>query len=233
MLTNRVSCGIDDKTSYGTDPLTNAAAKKPRKERKDNADRRRRQLLDAARRSILRHGLAKTTLATVADEAGLSQGVAVFYFKSKGGLLAETLRDIYQSYETLWTNALESAGSDPRNRLVALLEADFCEAACGPDVLPLWFAFWGELRFTKDYAAVADAFDTRRHEALLALWSEILPDGSREEVGQITEWMETLTDGYWQSLHLTPGYYDREGALRAAKELLARLVPGLLDIPSG
>ena len=54
---------------------------RPRKERKENADKRRRQVLDATYRSIVSHGLAKTTLATVADEAGLSQGVAVFYFK--------------------------------------------------------------------------------------------------------------------------------------------------------
>ena len=212
--------------------MTDLVEKKPRKERKENADRRRRQLLDAARRSILRHGLAKTTLATVADQAGLSQGVAVFYFKSKGGLLAETLRDLYQSYEALWTAALDDETADPRDRLVRVLEADFCEAACGPDVLPLWFAFWGELRSTEDYAAVADAFDTRRHEALLALWSEILPDAPEEEVAQITEWMETLTDGYWQSLHLTPNYYDRKSALNATKELLARVVPGLLDTPA-
>ena len=46
--------------------MTEVAEKRPRKERKENADRRRRQLLDAARRSILKNGLARTTLATVA-----------------------------------------------------------------------------------------------------------------------------------------------------------------------
>ncbi|MEO1140516.1 MAG: TetR family transcriptional regulator C-terminal domain-containing protein [Pseudomonadota bacterium] len=203
--------------------------KKPRKERKQNADMRRRQLLDAARRSILNHGLAKTTLATVADEAGLSQGVAVFYFKSKGGLLSETLRDIYQGYEALWTAALDGAGDDPKAKLAALLRSDFCEEACGPDVLPLWFAFWGELRFAEDYDAIAEDFDRRRHEALLALWSELLPQADTQEVSRITEWMETLTDGYWQSLHLSPQEYDRTEVLAATKACLARLVPGVFD----
>ena len=63
-------------------------AERPRKERKANADKRRQQLLEATLRSIIHNGLAKTTLATVAAEAGLSQGIAVFYFKSKAGLLA-------------------------------------------------------------------------------------------------------------------------------------------------
>ncbi|MEM6375648.1 MAG: TetR family transcriptional regulator, partial [Pseudomonadota bacterium] len=90
--------------------MSELAEKKPRKERKENADRRRRQLLDAARRSILQFGLTKTTLATVSREAGLSQGVAVFYFESKGGLLRETLRDLYTTYERLWQNADMQAG---------------------------------------------------------------------------------------------------------------------------
>ena len=92
--------------SVGRDADAGPKAGKPRKERKENADRRRRQLLDATRRSIVAHGLARTTLATVAVEAGLSQGVAVFYFASKTGLLTETMRDMYRSYEENWQAAL-------------------------------------------------------------------------------------------------------------------------------
>ncbi|MEM7733010.1 MAG: TetR family transcriptional regulator C-terminal domain-containing protein [Pseudomonadota bacterium] len=200
--------------------------KKPRKERKENADRRRRQLLDAARRSILANGLAKTTLATVAQEAGLSQGVAVFYFKSKAGLLTETLRDAYQRYETLWRAALETPGQ-PVDRLMAVLEMDFHEEACGPDRLPLWFAFWGELRFSENYAELAEAFDTRRREALLGLWRELLPDADDAETGRMTDWMDTMTDGYWVTLHLSPDALTRAEALEDTKELLRRVVPGI------
>lgn len=200
---------------------------KPRKERKENADRRRRQLLDAARRSILQHGLAKTTLATVAHEANLSQGVAVFYFKSKAGLLTETLRDAYQNYEDLWRAALDTE-SAPIDRLMAVLEVDFCEDACGADWLPIWFAFWGELQFSQNYAELAHAFDTRRKEALHGLWREVLPDADEAEVMRLTNWMETVTDGYWASLHLSPGSLTRAEALNATKTLLQRVVPGLI-----
>lgn len=201
--------------------------KRPRKERKENADKRRRQLLDAARRSILTHGLAKTTLATVAGEAGLSQGVAVFYFQSKGGLLTETLRGLYQGYEAHWQGALEKAGDDPQARLEALIEADFDAAACGPEVLPLWFAFWGELHFQAQYDAVAEAFDARRQEALLTIWRGLLPGSAAGEVERIAEWMETLTDGYWQRLHIAPSTVDRIDAVQATRACIQRLVPGV------
>lgn len=201
--------------------------RKPRKERKENADRRRRQLLDAARRSIRRHGLAKTTLATVADEAGLSQGVAVFYFKSKNGLLTETLRDLYQGYEALWSAALANSPDDPVARLWALLEADFSAEACGPDILPIWFAFWGELRFTAQYVEVAEAFDAKRRETLVRVWSDLLAEADAAEAERMADWMDTLTDGYWQRLHLAPRQLDRDMALVATKACIARLVPAL------
>jgi TetR/AcrR family transcriptional repressor of bet genes len=193
---------------------------RPRKERKQNAERRRRQLLDAARRSILQHGLSKTTLATVAAEAGLSQGVAVFYFSSKAGLLTETLRDLYQGYEALWVDALEGAGADPRDRLMAVIAADFQAKACGPDVLPIWFAFWGELRYSEHYAQVAEDFDARRQEMLAGIWAELLPEAHEAE--RMAEWTETLTDGYWQRLHLQPDSFDRTAALQATRAFLER-----------
>lgn len=207
--------------------MSEAEEKRPRKERKENAERRRRQLLDAARRSILKHGLAKTTLATVAEEAGLSQGVAVFYFQSKGGLLIETLRDLYAGYEAHWQAALESAGPDPAARLDAVVAADFDEAACGPAVLPLWFAFWGELHFQARYDEVAEDFDARRRDALSAICRALLPDGSPREADLIAEWIDTLTDGYWQRLHLSPGGFDRAAGLSGARDCIARLVPGV------
>ena len=67
------------------------AAARPRKERSENAAMRRGQLIKAALNSIVKNGLPGTTLATVAREAGLSQGVAVFYFQTKEGLLAAAL----------------------------------------------------------------------------------------------------------------------------------------------
>lgn len=203
-------------------------AQRPRKERKENADRRRRQLLNAARRSIVRNGLTKTTLATVAAEAGLSQGVAAFYFKSKGGLLTETLRDLYKGYEDHWVAALEAAGPAPAERLRALIGADFHLEACGPSTLPLWFAFWGELRSQEHYDEVAESFDGRRREVLLGIWTALLGDAERASANQMAEWMDTLTDGYWQRLHLSPETISRLEAETAAWDCLVRLVPDLL-----
>ena len=41
---------------------------------------------------IARKGMGSTTLADVATEAGLSQGIVNLHFESKDNLLSETLR---------------------------------------------------------------------------------------------------------------------------------------------
>src|SRR3546814_1614245 len=86
-----------------------AAAGRPRRERTENAAKRRRQLIEATIDSIVEHGLSATTLAPVSDGAGLSQGVAVFYFQNKQALLAETLKYNYEEYNKVGRSALAEA----------------------------------------------------------------------------------------------------------------------------
>ncbi|WP_241525661.1 TetR family transcriptional regulator C-terminal domain-containing protein [Pseudophaeobacter leonis] len=185
---------------------------------------RRRQILDATFRSIVANGLAKTTLATVAGEAGLSQGVAVFYFKSKGGLLAEALRDQYQKYEDRWQSKLSKSAQAPAGRLRAIIEADFAPDICNSETLSVWFAFWGEQKFTPQYAEVTEEFIARRTQAIREICAELVPEDPTHAV-QAAEWIDSFTDGCWQKLHLFPKDYSREHALETTFGLLRTLFP--------
>ncbi|WP_127112594.1 transcriptional regulator BetI [Shimia sediminis] len=198
--------------------------KGPRKERKENADKRRRQLLDATLRSVERNGLAKTTLATVANEAGLSQGVAVFYYKSKNGLLMAALEDLYLQYENHWRKALVSSGDTPKERLLALTDADFDESICNRASLSIWFAFWGEQNFTPQYASITQRFDNNRTEAIEKVCQELFPTEDRAKAQELSRWIDTLTDGYWQRMHLFPESCSREMAIKGARDFIERML---------
>lgn len=202
---------------------------RPRKERKANADKRRQQLLDATWRSIAENGLARTTLATVAAQAGLSQGVAVFYFKSKAGLLTEALRDLYTGYQVNWEKALADAGDDPRERLIALIRADFDPNICNPAALSIWYAFWGEQKFTPDYAEISEQFDAARLSAMRDACAALMSEASEAEIYSAASWIDTFSDGFWQRLHVAPGDYDATRCLEETLELAARLVPELSE----
>ncbi|WP_281966569.1 TetR/AcrR family transcriptional regulator [Roseovarius nanhaiticus] len=198
---------------------------RPRKERKENADRRRQQLLDATWRSIAQNGLGRTTLATVAAQADLSQGVAVFYFKSKIGLLTEALRDHYARYQATWERALEEAGDDPRERLIALIRADFDPDICNPEALSIWFAFWGEQKFTPDYAAISAQFDAARNDAIREACAALMEGAPEDEINRTGEWIDTFSDGCWQRLHVLPNSYSAGDCLDETLALAARLIP--------
>ncbi|MFT7594454.1 MAG: TetR/AcrR family bet gene transcriptional repressor [Paracoccaceae bacterium] len=196
-----------------------------RKERKQNADMRRQQLLDATLRSIVTNGLTKTTLATVAAEAGLSQGVAVFYFKSKTGLLTETLREQYERYEDNWKTTLANAGPDPLDQLIAVIKADFAPSVCNPEALSVWFAFWGEQKFTPQYAEISAKFDHSRAVAIRNICRELLGGDMAAQADGIADWIDTMTDGFWQKLHLSPNDVNRKDAIEKSLAFVAHLMP--------
>ena len=75
---------------------------------------RRQQLIDSTIESIAKRGFSETTMADVADGAGLSRGIVNFHFKSKEMLLVETLHYLAVEYREAWTRALEKAGPSDR-----------------------------------------------------------------------------------------------------------------------
>ncbi|WP_237212751.1 TetR family transcriptional regulator C-terminal domain-containing protein [Ruegeria lacuscaerulensis] len=226
-LTGTANCGTREKVEVWFGFLmvaSKGSGRKPRKERKENADMRRRQILDATLKSIVTNGLAKTTLATVANEAGLSQGVAVFYFKSKTGILTEALRDQYQTYEAHWVAALGKAPEDPATRLRTIIEADFSPKICNSNALAIWFAFFGEQNFVPQYAEINREFEDKRSKMLSEICHQLVPEDP-DKASLAGGWIDTLTDGYWQKLHLFPHIYSREGALTQTLNFLQTLFP--------
>ena len=57
---------------------------------------RREQLIAATIRCVANRGLADTTIATVAREAGLSQGIINLHFQSKERLLTEFVGAVFR-----------------------------------------------------------------------------------------------------------------------------------------
>ena len=200
---------------------------RPRRERTENAARRRGQIIEATLELIVRHGLAATTLATVAEEAGLSQGVTVFYFKNKRTLLAETLRWHYEDYCNLWQAALDAAPGDPVSRIVAMVGADFEPAICNRRTLTLWHAFWGEATARPLFATIAESYDRERAAALRRQCeaAEGLLDAAVWTPADLALSIDSLTDGLWLRMHLEPEAMSNADARRVAARFVAGAFP--------
>lgn len=75
------------------------------------SDFRRRQILDAARQSFVRDGIAGTTVAGIALSAGLAKGTVYLYFKSKEEILRHLLTDDLAEFHELTVPIPEGPGS--------------------------------------------------------------------------------------------------------------------------
>ena len=205
-------------------------ATKPRKPRVENTARRHLQMVEATLRSVARNGLAATTLASVSQEAGLSQGVAVFYFETKSKLLAAAFRHHYEVYLRNWQGALAALGeaAPPAARLGALIRADFGPVVFNREALAVWHAYWGESTARPIYAEISEEFDDKRSEVLGAICAELL-GGDTERGADAAATIDALTDGFWLRAYLSNVWRGPEPFLKLTVAMMQRLMPEVAD----
>ncbi|MEQ9240822.1 MAG: transcriptional regulator BetI [Roseovarius indicus] len=202
-------------------------ATRPRKERKENADKRRGQIIDATFRSIVKNGLSGTTLASVSNEAGLSQGVAVFYFQNKQSLLGAALRHQYDVYQEGWQKAVADAGSDPADQITALVKSDFTPDSCNEETLIIWHAFWGESKARPLYGEISKSYEQERAHAMCNACAALLQAEGRPVTGadDIAAGIDAMTDGLWLAMYLSSAPVDYKQPMRLAAMYLASAFP--------
>jgi len=66
--------------------------------KKRDGETTRQQVLDAAKKIFAEHGFAGTSLARIAEESGISDGLILHHFKSKENLYETVLNDLSQEY---------------------------------------------------------------------------------------------------------------------------------------
>lgn len=203
-----------------------AASEKPNR-RALAKERRRQQLIDATIKCISMKGLGSTTLADVAREAGLSQGIVNLHFNSKDNLLAETLRFLAKDYDFHFRQALEKSAPDPAAKLLALMELDLKPSVCDRKKLAVWFAFWGEVKAVPTYQAICSARERKYDDILRQLSEEIIREGNYAGVdAKITaDALSSLTDGLWLSCLINPKIFDRSAARTAIVSYLSAVFP--------
>lgn len=190
-------------------------------------EHRRQQLIDATIKCISKKGLGSTTLADVAREAGLSQGIVNLHFNSKDNLLSETLQFLAEDYDKEFMNAIESSPDDAAAKLLALMKMDLKPAICDRKKLAVWFAFWGEVRSVPTYQKICAAYDDKYDEILVNLADAIIREGSYPDIDAqtVTEALSSLTDGLWLSCLVNPKTFNRSTALNAVLSYLRAVFP--------
>jgi TetR/AcrR family transcriptional repressor of bet genes len=188
---------------------------------------RREQLIQATIRCVADRGLADTTIATVAQEAGLSQGIVNLHFRSKDGLLTETLRYLADEYRGAIQKAAEAAEASPVEGLLAMVELDFRRSICSREKLAVWFAFWGERRFRPTYRRICAERDRSYDDMVRMICARLCEEGGYRDVepALVADGLSALTDGLWLDLLVRPDSMSRERARRITLSYLADAFP--------
>ena len=131
---------------------------------------RRRQLVAAAERAVLKHGIGGVRLRDVADEAGLTSGAVLYYYEELDDLLLETINRAMERFGRLREEAVDRI-DDPRAKLIACLRGGL---PSGPDdaLVRLLYEFEGAALRNRAYGALNSAYFERQvgiyHSVLVA-----------------------------------------------------------------
>ncbi len=130
---------------------------------------RREQLLRSALEVIVARGYADTRIADVAEHAGTSPALVIYYFKTRDQLLTEALRYSEDAWYAAGTQRLASI-TTAVGRLTELIAM-----TCLPDTDPaprsewlLWLDLWALSPRNPGVATVRRKFDERWRETISA-----------------------------------------------------------------
>jgi len=189
---------------------------------------RRKQLIEATVAAIHTHGYDATTMAKIAQRAGMSPGLIAHYFGSKGDLLEATMRSLLTELQMLAAQRLGQAGDAPRARLAAIVSANFDDSQCATQTVAAWLAFWGQVPHEPKLGRLQRIYRRRLHSNLKREFGRL--GLGPDDAAHLAEVTASLIDGVWVRAGLDGGGLDTAAARRLVTEtidlhLAARGVP--------
>ncbi|MFG1706337.1 TetR/AcrR family transcriptional regulator [Nonomuraea sp. M3C6] len=164
-------------------------------------DERRREVLSAARRVIVRDGIDAATTRAIAKEAGYSNGVLAHYFADKDEILLSALRQSHQRIRARLTRKVEGVTGLAALRELLLdnlpLDAERTQES------RLEVSFWSRSLASERLAEVQRAEAGELRAAVRDLLGQARAAGelrADDNLDDLTEHLLALVDGL--SLHL-------------------------------
>ena len=171
------------------------------------------KLISSAIKSISEKGISETTMSDVSQGAGLSQGIVNFHFKSKELLLIETLKFISNEYLQSFQNCLKKSGSDPRKKILAIINNDFSKKICSRDKIALWFTFFSEVKFKPAYHQICKERDLYYQKVTEDIFRELIKlEKSKISLTNVSNGLQALVMGLWLDQLEDPDTFKRKQA---------------------
>jgi TetR/AcrR family transcriptional repressor of bet genes len=195
--------------------------------RAEGKRRSRQKLLTSTINSIAKRGFAETTLARVAEGAGLSRGIVNFHFRSKEILFLETLKFMTSEYRENWLRAFNEAGPRAAERLEAVLMAEFEPPIANRNRIAVWFAFYGEAKSRPTYMSTCTQADDMIYNTVISLCQTLIKEGEYENraAEDIAFGITSMVEGLSLDLLLHTGSLSLDRGKEVMQSQLRMLFP--------
>ncbi|WP_433433344.1 TetR/AcrR family transcriptional regulator [Nonomuraea sp. CA-141351] len=187
-------------------------------------DERRREVLSAARRVIVRDGIDAATTRAIAKEAGYSNGVLAHYFADKDEILLSALRQSHQRIRDRLTSKIE--GVTGLAALRELLLDNLPLDAERTQETRLEVSFWSRSLASDRLAEVQRTEAAELRVAVRDLLGQARAAGelrTDDNLDDLTEHLLALMDGLSLHLLLYPDRLKRVDVERLMLQALDRL----------
>ncbi len=154
---------------------------------------REQQLVEAALQVLSVEGFARTTMARVGRQAGLSTGTVQHYFHDKEGLLVATLAALNKRIGEATIERMRGART-PIERLHAIADVQFDDEQFSSDMVAVWHALWGNLREVPRLVRLQTIFERRMQSNVQHAMRQLVPVG---DVADQTDSMLAMIYGLW------------------------------------
>ena len=181
--------------------------------RSENKKNSNLKLISSAIKNISQKGINETTMLDVSQGAGLSHGIVNFHFKSKELLLIETLKFVSNEYLESFQKCLVKSGSDPKKKIIAIIDNDFSKKICSRDKIALWFTFFSEVKFKPAYHQICKERDLYYQRIIEDIFRELINlEKSKISLINISKGLQALVMGLWLDQLEDPDTFNRKQA---------------------
>ena len=188
------------------------------------ADQRREQMLRAAIDVIVERGYAESRIADVAERAGTSPALVIYYFKTKDQLLTEAMRFSEDTWYEAGTRRMEQipTAAGKLEEIVAM--CCLPEADTEPETSwVLWLDLWSQAARHPEVAIVRRKFDERWRALIRSL---VVAGQESGEFGPVDPddfavLMSSLLDGLAVQIALVDQVVDASRAFELTMRLIA------------
>ena len=184
-------------------------------------DIRRVELVQAAYRVFMQHGLGGMTTARICAEAGMSPGILAYYFKGKDevlfGMVRHSNRVLVQDVVARLARA-----KTPWQRFEAIVEGNFPDQAYDRNTANAWVSVCAAAHTNANYAKLQSIFYRRLASNLASVFEPTL---SSEKVTQLSLATSTMIDGLWLRKAAGNPITRAQSVALVLNQIMAQLTP--------